>query len=81
MKSCPNRCFREEDIEVVQISGDTHACCWDGYQVTCNVCHMSGPLGGSEQHAIKLWDELPRAGEQASFLDQALNEGDGVYRP
>ena len=62
MKPCPNRCqirHLDDDVRVVDnhISDDEEV---SGHQVECRCCRMTGPLGGSEPHAIRLWNELPR---------------------
>ena len=31
--------------------------------VVCRQCHMSGPIGQSEEEAVGLWNMLPRRGE------------------
>ncbi|MDZ7735920.1 MAG: hypothetical protein U5P41_07325 [Gammaproteobacteria bacterium] len=80
VKPCPNRCDATPGTDIKpQPSRCPLSSVNRGSQVVCNICHMTGPLGGSEHQAVRLWDELPRAA-QIDFLSQALNESDGVCR-
>lgn len=56
------------------------------WAVVCNDCNCTGPIeefhtgkGQSAELAIKLWNRRGSSGPDP--LSQALNEGDGVYRP
>ena len=33
------------------------------FYVVCRQCHMTGPVGRSEEEAVELWNSLPRRGE------------------
>lgn len=56
------------------------------HAVVCNDCGCTGPIERfnegtvqSPERAIELWNRRGHSGPD--FLSQALNEGDGVYRP
>jgi len=56
------------------------------WAIVCNDCNCTGPIqefhtgkGQSAELAIELWNKRPR--QSMEWLSQALNEGDGVYRP
>ena len=57
------------------------------WALSCPECGCVGPSLRDDQpasdpeRAIELWNARHRARDAYDFLDQALNEGDGVYRP
>ena len=54
------------------------------WAVVCEDCDTIGPnpVAQDQERAVELWNKRP--GERAAVhrvLDEALNSGDGVYRP
>ena len=52
------------------------------WSVVCKPCEAIGPSRDDQERAVKAGNERP--GERAAVhrvLDEALNSGDGVYRP
>lgn len=43
-------------------TGETYVADRTNY-VACRRCHMTGPVGRSEEEAVELWNGLPRRGE------------------
>lgn len=77
IKPCPFCGNANPSIDEVDI--DVHAVC-------CDSCKMTGPIGGpniraqSPETAIALWNRRPGEGLPPG-INEALNSGDGVYRP
>lgn len=75
---CPFCGFNDVEIDEVVISE---------FAIDCPECRAIGPITGSVMEAINLWNvRAPERlrnikAESRDFLSQALNEGDGVYRP
>lgn len=69
-----------DDVEIDEVGTSEFA-------IDCPECRAIGPIVGSVIEAINLWNvRAPERlrnikSEPRDFLSQALNEGDGVYRP
>jgi Lar family restriction alleviation protein len=53
---------------------------WQIFSVSCSHCRIEGPVDPTEAGAIAAWNA--RAPESLpDSIQEALNSGDGVYRP
>ena len=68
--SCPFCDSSDLDVDELDVKS---------FAVVCHTCKCIGPLhqGQSQAEAVAAWNRRPAL----DWLNQALNEGDGVYRP